>query len=246
MRKWGTVVTAAYALILVGLLVPFALHLADKNSRFADFNLADLLDSYRLLFEKWILWIPLGIVLVSEALLLFLTVDTSFRRFKPRAHILVSCLVTATLWALLTGAAIFSLGYGIYGDNFPDFFERRVFADPALQHSASVHMLLCWAALWIVWAVVFYLYFRGANAQMTRAISWLIKGSVLELLIAVPSHIAVRRRNQCSAPIVTSFGIATGIAMMLLSFGPSVLLLYKKRLDGYATRRPDRTRSLDS
>jgi hypothetical protein len=236
MRKWGTVVTAFYALIVVGLLVPVAMHLADKNSRVLDFNLSDVLESYRVLLDKWILWIPIGIVLVSEALLLFLTVDTSFRRFKPRAHILVSSLVTATLWALLAGAAILSLGYGIYGDDFPDFFERRVFADPALKHGAGAHMLLCWAAIWIVWTVVFYLYFRGTNAQMTRAMSWLIKGSVLELLIAVPSHIAVRRRNQCSAPIATSFGIATGIAIMLMAFGPSILFLFKKRLDGYAKR----------
>jgi hypothetical protein len=55
----------------------------------------------------------------------------------------------------------------------------------------------------------------------------------LELLVAVPCHVIVRRRNECSAPIATSFGITTGIAVMLLAFGPSVLLLYKKRLEGY-------------
>ena len=46
----------------------------------------------------------------------------------------------------------------------------------------------------------------------------------------------VRRRHDCSAPAVTSFGIVTGVAIMLISFGPSVLFLYQRRLDTHATR----------
>lgn len=87
-----------------------------------------------------------------------------------------------------------------------------------------------------MWGVVFYLYFRNSSEVVTRIISWLLKGSILELLVAVPCHVIVRRRHDCSAPMVTSFGIVTGIAIMLLSFGPSVLFLYKKRLDAYESR----------
>jgi hypothetical protein len=210
MRKWGTVITLFYALIVVLLVVPGAVFLVQGK----------LLGVY----AAWVTWVPIVIVIAGQALLLFLSVDTSFQRLKPRAHILVSCLVTGTLWALLTGAAILSLGNGIYGDKFGGKFLDQ-------------YVLVCWGAIWMAWTILFYLYFRNSSATISRATSWLLKGSVLELLIAVPAHVAARRRNDCSAPAVTSFGIASGIAIMLLCFGPSVLLLYKKRLNEYTERR---------
>ncbi|MFZ2022715.1 MAG: hypothetical protein WBA18_13470 [Terracidiphilus sp.] len=129
------------------------------------------------------------------------------------------------LFALLAFALVSAVGAAIYSDKFIDRFW-----------GTAAQMLAIWVALWVVWAVVFYLYFRNASAPASRAVSWLLKGSVLELLIAVPCHVWVRRRGDCSAPLATSFGIVTGIAVMLLSFGPSVLLLYKKRLDSYSVR----------
>ena len=66
----------------------------------------------------------------------------------------------------------------------------------------------------------------------------MFRGSVLELLIAVPAHIVMRRRHDCSAPAVNGYGIAAGISIMLLSFGPSVLLLFKKRMEAYAPKAP--------
>jgi hypothetical protein len=211
MRKWGTVITLFYALIVLLLVVPGTVFINEGN--------------LHQVYAVWMItWIPIAIVIAGQALLLFLSVDTSLQRLKPRAHILVSCLVTGTLWALLTGAAILSLGFGIYGDKFGGKFLDQ-------------HVVVCWGALWVAWMIVFYLYFRNSSATISRATSWLLKGSVLELLIAVPAHVAARRRHDCSAPAVTSFGIASGIAIMLLCFGPSVLLLYKKRMNEYAKRK---------
>jgi hypothetical protein len=117
------------------------------------------------------------------------------------------------------------VGFAIRGDNFwKKFFDEET------------NILLFWGGAWLLWAILFYFYFRNSSAVVTRLISWLLKGSILDLLVAVPCHVIVRRRHDCSAPLATSFGIATGIAIMLLSFGPSVLFLFKKRLDSYPPR----------
>src|SRR5439155_5826227 len=96
----------------------------------------------------------------------------------------------------------------------------------------------CWAVLatlvtlWGVWFVVFSR-FAAAHAPeslVNRAARWLLCGSILELLIAVPSHIMVRRRDDCCARVSTFWGIATGISVMLIAFGPAVFLLFAQRM----------------
>jgi hypothetical protein len=221
MRKWGIVISVFYALIFLGLIVPAAGFLFN----YPYLQSSDFLHDLRETYTNRFFWIPAGGILASQALLLFLSVDTSQKRLKPRSHILVSVTVGALLIALLASAVIWSLGFAIRGDKFGDkFFDRQS------------DILLFWAALWLFWGILFYFYFRNSSAVVTRLISWLLKSSVLELLIVVPCHVIVRRRHDCSAPAATSFGIATGVAIMLLSFGPSVLFLYKKRLDSYSSR----------
>jgi len=216
MRKWGIVISAFYALIVLGLLIPAAVLLVGPSD-WGGFSGA-ILAAYR----EWIVWIPIAIVLVSQAVLLFLSVDTSHKRLKPRAHILVSCAVGALLTALLTFAVIGSIGVAVRGDKFGE--------------GSFVNPFVFFVVLWFFWGILFYLFLRNSSAVVNCITSWLLKGSIMELLIAVPCHVIVRRRHDCSAPAVTSFGIATGIAIMLLSFGPSVLFLYKKRLDAYLPR----------
>ena len=58
---------------------------------------------------------------------------------------------------------------------------------------------------------------------------WLLAGSVLELLVAVPTHVVVRRREECCAGMATGLGICIGIGVMIVAFGPSVALLYYRR-----------------
>jgi hypothetical protein len=219
MRKWGMAISVFYALILLGFIAPAAILLTGLE--FA--NWAEFFGAVRETYQDWLFWVPAVAILLSQALLLFLPVDTSQKRLKPRTHLLVSVTVAALLTGLLSSAIIWSLGFAVRGPSFWDkFFDKQM------------NLVLFWAALWVLWAIFFYLYFRNSSAVVTRLISWLLRGSVLELLIVVPCHIIVRRRHECSAPMATSFGIATGIAIMLLSFGPSVLFLYKKRLDSYS------------
>jgi hypothetical protein len=219
MRKWGIVVTLVYTAIVIGLLLPSAILLTGDVALVSKRFLNDWANAY----SAWSVWMLAGIFVLSQALLLFLSVDTSCKRLKPKTHIAGTTTVTALLFALLTFAAVLSV----------DAAAKGPISD-ALDSWAQA-FAVC-GALWVIWGIVFLLYLRGSSAATDRAMKWLLRGSVLELLIVVPSHVIVRRRDDCCAPVLTSFGIVTGIAIMLLSFGPGVLLLYKKRIDAYHDR----------
>lgn len=225
MRRWGMVISGFYALIVLGVLYPAVILLSGASDHVGS---PDFLQKMREGLADGFVWTVVIMLLASQALLLFLSVDTSQKRLKPQTHIWLSCSVGGALTALLVSGLVFSVGVGISGDQFLD----RV--DALIRTTGSALMTL--GALWVLWGIIFYLYFRNKSDVVNRLISWLLKGSVLELLIAVVCHVMVRRKDQCCAPTVTSFGITAGIAIMLLSFGPSVLFLYKKRLDAYAVR----------
>ena len=95
----------------------------------------------------------------------------------------------------------------------------------------SIALLFVSLAIWCAWSILFaVIAFRWGPERIGGKLHrYLIAGSVLELLIAVPSHIIVRRRNECCAGFETGAGICLGVSIMLISFGPSVLLLYHRR-----------------
>ncbi|HYM77375.1 MAG TPA: hypothetical protein VE377_15480 [Candidatus Dormibacteraeota bacterium] len=216
MKKWGLVVTLLYAVIVLGLLAPVFLLLAA--------NPTPDLAKFKELYQQWGLWIIAGVFILIQFTLLSLSVDTSQKRMRSRTPIVISAVTTGFLLMIVTAVVAFASTVVVTGEaGFPDLGGRGL-------------IFAIIGGLWIVWGVLFYLLYRNATDPVTHALSWLFRGSVLELLVAVPSHVIVRRRHDCCAPGVTAFGITSGIAIMLLSFGPSVLLLFKKRMEKYSVR----------
>jgi hypothetical protein len=179
------------------------------------------------IYRWWLTWVWIGILVCGQAALLLVSVDSSWRRLKPRQHIWVSLataallfgvLILAAVWSFLILAAVWSLFAGVVGDEAMD--------------SRFYKTIGWWFGLWLLWGIVFFLYARRVPQWAARVSGWLLRGSVLDL-IAVSCHVIVRHREDCCAPVFTGFGIATGMAIMLLSFGPSVLFLYKKRMKQY-------------
>jgi hypothetical protein len=87
-------------------------------------------------------------------------------------------------------------------------------------------------ALWAVWGAVFYRFFAPEKPAdfTTKMTRWLLAGSILEVVVAIPSHIISRHRNECCAPIMSLLGIVTGVAVALMAFGPGVFLLFARRI----------------
>jgi hypothetical protein len=87
------------------------------------------------------------------------------------------------------------------------------------------------AVFWLFWGLIFYLFARRDDPQslIKRCTRWVLRGSIAELLVAVPSHIFVRHGHDCCAPVATFWGITIGLSLMLLAFGPGVFFLFVER-----------------
>ncbi len=230
MRHWGIVITLFYALV-VALLMWLGGFLVDYKVPSPGEYASFLGEAYAV--------IPFMMLLSGQALLIFLSVDTTRRRLRPRQHVLVSAATVGLMVGILSLSTFYVVAAAHSGDKLNDDVLKTVFFWSSLPSEGFPAAFWIYfgagslLALWLVWGYLFYVFHNGSSVIVGRAIGWLMAGSVLELLIAVPCHIIVRNRGDCSAPFVTGYGIATGIAIMLMSFGPGVIFLYQKRMRQY-------------
>ena len=212
MAKWAFWTVMLYIGLVIVLFVPLLLWLTFLG----EYSISDILE----INTSWQFWVVVGILVLIQAALLLIPVKITNDSYQPRRHIWIPIVATALAFSIVLIGIIWSIFAAIWGD---DGWE-------AVYPWAS---LAFFAVSWLIWSILFYRFYRNTEpgALTQRLTTWLLRGSILELLIAVPSHIIVRRRNDCCAPGLTFFGIATGVVIMALAFGPGLFFLFCKRFE---------------
>jgi hypothetical protein len=243
MKRWAVLTVFVYALALLVLTVPVILLAFGNWGVKPEHHIVELALAF---YTEPLYWIWLAILLAGQSLLLLLPIRITERRLPARRPLRIPVLVTGFFLGLLCLSGIVSLLCAILKDN--GFIILNVQGGVASLANTFNHvsppnteefnwkdalgMVVMMLVFWLIWAVIFRRATRqdDPDALLKRATHWLLRGSILELIIAVPSHVIVRRRDDCCAPAGTFWGIATGISVMLLCFGPGVFFLFVERM----------------
>ncbi len=234
MKRWAVLTVLLYALALLLLTVPILLMaFGGWAGNGHGIKLLTMLKTYL----HWGYWLWLAVLIAGQALLLLLPINIAERRLPARRPVKVPVIVTGFFLASLLFAGLLDVfcaafkeeGFGIFGFLTP--LKANELAPSDLQ--TVVGMIITILFFWFIWAVIFRKSAKSddPDALLQRSTRWLLRGSILKLLVAVPSHIIVRRRDDCCAPAGTFWGIATGISVMLLCFGPGVFFLFVERFE---------------
>jgi len=209
MKHWAFVVVGLYMLILVVLTVPVTVLALTPKAK-----VTDIVEGYGHL-PYW-LWV--GVMGLGQAALLVVPVRVATNRPVARRSLLWP-IVTAGL--MIGGLAVGAM-YSLY---------EVAMRDKAFDGWFWWAGIGSGVVIWAVWAVLFYRTSRAANPSdvISRQCRLMLRGSILELLVAVPTHIVARSRDYCCAGFMTLIGLTLGISVMLFSYGPAVFFLYVDR-----------------
>jgi hypothetical protein len=249
MKRWAVLTVLLYTIVLLLLTVPVLLLAFGSWAKNGVMGLQDALKIYL----QWGYWLWLAVLVAGQALLLLLPINITERRLPARRPLKVPVIVTGFFLANILFAGLLTIlcvafkeqGVGLLGYFTPLMTNQVSPSDWDLKTLAGGIMTLL--AFWFIWTVIFHSFAKSDDPDtlLKRITRWLLRGSILELLIAVPSHIIVRRREDCCAPAGTFWGIATSISIMLLCFGPGIFFLFVKRFQRLKSKPSETDKNLE-
>ena len=208
MKRWALIVAALYVALLLVLTVPaillaFAPQVSGK----------EVVKE----FAFWPYWLWLVVMFVSQLALLAVPVRVASLRPVTQGPIWRTLLAGGLMAGGLAGGAFLS----IY-----EFLVRDNWSNKLLWTAVGLAILT-----WGFWALVFSRMSRRVEPAdlVSRQCRYLIRGSILELLIAVPTHIVARYRDYCCAGFMTFIGLTMGVSVMLFAYGPAVFFFFVER-----------------
>jgi len=234
MKRWAIATVLLYALALVLLTIPAI-----------SISLGIPLGNALTVYSNFFYWLWLAVLVAGQFLLLLVPIDISERRLPARRKLKIPVLVSAFFLGLLSFSAILSAVIAAAAkDKGFDYFNLSG-PDDKTGWGFILTSIITLLVFWLIWAITFRNLAKSdaPDALIKRATRWLLRGSILELLVAVPSHVIVRRRDDCCAPVGTFWGIATGISVMLLCFGPGVYFLFVEK---FQRLKPKETNPADA
>ena len=208
MKRWAWLVAILYGAILLALTLPaILLAFAPKVA----------IGEAASIFVNLAYWLWLAVMVLGQFALLAVPVRFASRRPITRGALWPTVLAGG----LMAGGLVFGAACSIL---------ETIFGG----HSAGAWLWITIIAglfSWVIWAVVFFRLNKSLESTdwLSRQCRLLLKGSILELLIAVPTHIVARYRDYCCAGFMTFIGLTMGVSVMLFSFGPAVFFLYAER-----------------
>ncbi len=229
MKRWALVVAALYGAILIFVATPAMLWVYDWGTRRAPgasthraYEWAHIFWGNIVGFYHWpVYWMWFAVLVGSQILLLITPVRTASGRPATRTTLWPTLLVAGLMMGGLAAGVILSL----YELSLPPFN-----ADTTGNFTIWGSVLLG-ALTWAIWAIVFYRMTNRVSPRdvISKQCRFLFAGSVLELLIAVPTNIISRHRDSCCGGVFTGPAIAFGVGVMFLAFGPAVFFLFVER-----------------
>jgi len=207
MKRWAVVVILLYAVILFVILASLAMLAVEGLP----------LEIAACVIPGWVVLMAL-----CQAGLLVVPVRVESRRPVTKRHM---------LWPILVAAfSCFFLAAGM----FLAVWETISNSEINSTEIGGYVFFGTWMtiSLWFVWTFLFGFYTGGSEQTtfMRRTVRFLVAGSILELLVAVPAHVIARAKDYCCAGYLTVIGLGLGASVMLFAFGPGVFVLFIRRL----------------